>query len=784
MWLAAQHGAALGRLASTQAEVAGGPLVSDLHWLGAPGGRVAAPEMVALRLALMRAELPSLTDTGVVQAAGLLDRADALARHPGDPAAQRALPAVLLQLQRVLAGPTAPAPELGQLRQLQTVLFFVVLGLISYGGALVFVMLRHNDLLLGAHEKLRQLAATLHQAGGELADANQAAWSANAALSQQNQRFDAALNNMSHALCMADQQGRLIVCNRPFLELFGIGAVASTPGLSVAAMLEAAGRSSRLGATTVARLAREQSALVEAGEPRTLLHEGDGSALSIEFRPMADGGWVATYEDVTDRRRSEARIAFMADHDVLTGLPNRARFQQHLQACLREPQADSLAVLLIDIDFFKDVNDLLGYTAGDEVLTMVGERLRLAMREHDLVARLGGDEFAVMQRGTTQPDAAASLAERLVAALAEPYDVNGRRTVATASVGVAVAHRRSGAEQLLNHAGAALNQAKLAGRAGYAVFAPEMDLALHERRLLAADLRDALKCEQFELYYQPIYDLSSGEVSSIETLLRWHHPARGMISPAVFIPLAEEIGLITHIGEWVLRMACQHASRWPAAIKVAVNLSPLQFKLADLPEQVAAALREATLAPHRLELEITESVLLQDDQRISDILRRLHALGVGIALDDFGTGYSSLSYLRRFSFDKIKIDRSFVAGMGEEPESRTIVESVIGLARTLGVRTTGEGIESECQLAYLRAAGCSEGQGYLLARPLPLGDMLAGLSSTEVSLLLGAAAAADLRLLAVRRIDGVERSWPPSSGEDHGAFSTAQHHDLLKAAHA
>ena len=777
MWLAAEHDAALSRLSLSQAEVSG-PLLSDLHWLTAAvtSGATAPgrPDKVTLRLALMRAELPSLTEAGAArQQARLLDRADLLASQAGDPATKQALLSVLHQLGQPLAGIAVPAPELRQLRRLETVLFYVALCLISYGGALVFTMLRHNDLLLGAHGQLRQLATTLHEAGDELAAANQLVRSANTALRQQNQRFEAALDGMSHALCMADPQGRLIVCNRPFLNLFGIEALADAPGLSVATMLETAGRSSRLGAATVALLAREQTALAEAGEPRTLLHESEGSALSIEFRPMADGGWVATYEDITDRRRSEARLAFMAHHDGLTGLPNRVQFQQHLRACLREPLAEDLAVLIIDIDFFKDVNDLLGHTAGDEVLAMVAGRLRSAVREHDLVARLGGDEFAVLQRGTAQPDAAGGLAERLVAALAEPYDVDGRRTIATASVGVVIAQRRSSAEQLLTHAGAALNQAKLAGRAGFVVFAPEMDLALQERRLLAADLRQALKSEQFELYYQPIYDLGSAEISSIEALLRWHHPTRGMISPAVFIPLAEEIGLITQIGEWVLHMACQHASRWPAAIKVAVNLSPIQFKLADLPEQVEIALREAALAPQRLELEITESVLLQDDQRTFEVLRRLHGLGVGIALDDFGTGYSSLSYLRRFSFDKIKIDRSFVAGIRDEPESRTIVESVIGLARTLGVRTTGEGIEGESQLAYLRTAGCTEGQGYLLARPLPLADLLAELSSTATSQ-LGSAAGG--RPLPASRSDGAN-TWPSLRDEAH-------HQALSKAAHA
>jgi diguanylate cyclase (GGDEF)-like protein len=415
----------------------------------------------------------------------------------------------------------------------------------------------------------------------------------------------------------------------------------------------------------------------------------------------------------------------MAHHDGLTALPNRVLFRQEMERELaRARDGEAVAVLCIDLDHFKRVNDTLGHAAGDALLQGAADRLRACVRETDIVARLGGDEFAIVQVQAEQPRAATVLAERLIADLSRPFDIEGHQVVVGASVGIALAPSDgTEADQLMKSADMALYRAKADGRGVLRYFESEMDAKMQARRALELDLRKALVEHEFELFYQPIVDLKSNRVSGFEALLRWNHPTQGLISPADFIPIAEDMGLITPLGEWVLRQACREAAGWPERVKVAVNLSPAQFKSKALALVVTTALADSGLAPDRLELEITESVLLQDNDTVRGILHQLRALGVRISMDDFGTGYSSLSYLRSFPFDKIKIDQSFVRDMGQHDDSIAIVRAVAGLGRNLGMSTTAEGVETNEQLGRLREEGCTEVQGYLFSRPLPASEV-------------------------------------------------------------
>ena len=430
-------------------------------------------------------------------------------------------------------------------------------------------------------------------------------------------------------------------------------------------------------------------------------------------------------EHLAARQKLEAQLTHMAHHDGLTALPNRVLFRQEMERELaRARGGEAVAVLCIDLDHFKRVNDTLGHAAGDALLQGAADRLRACVRETDIVARLGGDEFAIVQVQAEQPRAATVLAERLIAELSRPFDIDGHQVVVGASVGIALAPSDgTDADQLMKSADMALYRAKADGRGVLRYFESEMDAKMQARRALELDLRKALAEHEFELFYQPIVDLQSNRVSGFEALLRWNHPTQGLISPADFIPIAEDMGLITPLGEWVLRQACREAAGWPERVKVAVNLSPAQFKSKALALVVTTALADSGLAPDRLELEITESVLLQDNDTVRGILHQMRALGVRISMDDFGTGYSSLSYLRSFPFDKIKIDQSFVRDMGQHDDSIAIVRAVAGLGRNLGMSTTAEGVETNEQLGRLREEGCTEVQGYLFSRPLPASEV-------------------------------------------------------------
>jgi diguanylate cyclase (GGDEF)-like protein len=428
---------------------------------------------------------------------------------------------------------------------------------------------------------------------------------------------------------------------------------------------------------------------------------------------------VATHEDITERTRAEEKIRHMARHDGLTGLPNRAAFRDEMeQALKRVRRRQMFGVLCLDLDNFKNVNDTLGHVVGDKLLCAVAKRLKDLVRETDVIARLGGDEFAVLQADVEKPEFAGAFAQRIITAIKRPYDLDGHQVVVSTSIGIAVApNDGETTEQLLRNADMALYRAKSDGRSAFRYFEPEMDEQLQTRRLLEMDLRDAVARGEFQLYYQPQVDTLTERVTGCEALLRWDSPTRGMVPPSAFVPLAEEIGLILPIGEWVLEQACCEAATWPNAIRVAVNLSPAQFKSRNLVQSVLNALAISGLEPARLELEITESVLLNNNEATLATLHQLRSHGIKISMDDFGTGYSSLSYLRSFPFDKIKIDRSFIKDISAKGDCAAIVKAVAGLGKGLGIATTAEGVETMEQLRHVRAEGCTEVQGYLYSEP-------------------------------------------------------------------
>jgi diguanylate cyclase (GGDEF)-like protein len=442
--------------------------------------------------------------------------------------------------------------------------------------------------------------------------------------------------------------------------------------------------------------------------------------------PMPEGGWVVTYEDVTERYQAEQNIARIARHDSLTDQPNRLLFREKMAEGLARVQAggEAMAVLCLDLDNFKTINDTLGHPIGDALLRAVAQRLRSVVGEDDTIARLGGDEFAILQAATS-PYAAEALAGRVVDVLASPIVVEGHEINTGLSVGIALAPSDgTAADHLMKCADLALYRAKAEGRGLFRFFEPEMDARIQRRRALEIDLRRALTSGEFHLVYQPQLNLATNALTGMEALLRWTHPERQAVLPAEFIPVAEETGLIVPLGEWVLRRACAEAAHWPDAIRVAVNLSPVQFRSRGLVAMVTQALAAAGLPATRLEIEITEAALLQKDEMTVAMLHQLRALGVRISMDDFGTGYSSLSYLRSFPFDKIKIDRSFIADIERNGDSEAIIRAIAELGASLGIATTAEGIETKEQLELVRRAGCTEVQGYLLSRPRPAVEVL------------------------------------------------------------
>jgi diguanylate cyclase (GGDEF)-like protein/PAS domain S-box-containing protein len=536
----------------------------------------------------------------------------------------------------------------------------------------------------------------------------------------------AVLDNMPQGVLMFDPAARLVFCNRRYVEMYGLSPELATPGCGLLDLL-----AHRLHAGTFCGDAEQYLAelLAKVAEGHTFANVvtlDDGRAFSVVNKPLADGGWLATHEDITERRRAEQQIAHMARHDALTDLPNRVLLRDRLEHELkRVKRGEIVAMLCLDLDHFKSVNDTLGHPIGDELLKLVADRLRGCTREPDTIARLGGDEFAIIMTQLHQPSDAAVLARRIRASINKPYHVDGHQIISDISIGISIAPiDGTEPDQLLKNADMALYGAKGDGRGTYRFFEAEMDKRMKERRNLEMDLRQALANGEFELHYQPLVNLQTNEISAFEALLRWHHPTKGLISPADFVPIAEETGLIVSIGEWVLRTACKETANWPDHVKVAVNLSPAQLKTKNLVSLVKEALADCSMAAERLQLEITETMLMQNTFATLAMLHELRKLGVQIAMDDFGTGYSSLSYLRSFPFDKIKIDRSFIQDLTNGAEPRAIVHAVAGLAKCLNMISTAEGVETQQQLDTLQAAGCTEMQGYLFSRAKPADEIV------------------------------------------------------------
>jgi len=535
--------------------------------------------------------------------------------------------------------------------------------------------------------------------------------------------LDTALENMSQGLCMFDAEGKIILFNERYATMLRRSDMQLSGRVLLDILREEAAKGQWNGDAEqfFARLVED----ARVGRTTTDVVRRFERSIRVVNQPMQGGGWVATFEDITEWLEAQAKISHMARHDALTNLPNRVLFHEQLeQGLCRAAANDQLAVLCLDLDHFKDINDSLGHPIGDALLKQVGQRLKATVGEHDTVARLGGDEFAVVQIGRSEEAAARALARRLVEVISAPYEIDDHQIVIGVSIGISLSPQDgSNPDALLKNADLALYRAKADGRGTYRFFETGMDARAQARRLLEMDMRAALQRDEFQPYYQPIRDVASNRVVAFEALLRWNHPERGLISPISFIPLAEETGLIIQLGELVLNRACADAATWPDGIGVAVNLSPVQFKNPNLIVSVSEALERSGLAASRLELEITESMLLQNSETTLTTLHELRAMGVRISLDDFGTGYSSLSYLRSFPFDKIKIDRSFVSELATREDSVAIIRAVTGLGRSLGIVTTAEGVENDAQLDLLRREGCTQAQGYLFSKPRPAADV-------------------------------------------------------------
>ncbi len=548
-------------------------------------------------------------------------------------------------------------------------------------------------------------------------------------LSQQHQlekqRLDTAINNMTQGLLMFDSSHRLVVANQRYIEMFGVSTEVVKPGCTMHELLNHRREIGSFKGDVDEYCATLFRKMAQGKIFQTIMETANGGSIQVSYRPLPRGGWVTTLEDITERRRVEDRITHLAHYDALTDLPNRALFHEQLKRELaRIAPGEQLAVLYIDIDEFKSVNDTLGHLIGDELLKSVAASLGRCVRDTDFVARLGGDEFAIVQTGIRTADDVTGLVTRVLDTIREPYECLGHQVTTDASIGIALAPQDgTDLDQILKNADLAMYAAKSAGRRTYRFFEPEMDARVRARRMLEMDLRQAISDGAFEVHYQPCVNLRDNKITGCEALLRWRHSERGMISPAEFIPIAEETGLINQLGEWVLTTACAEATTWPDHIKLAVNVSPVQFKSGTLALKIVAALAASGLPASRLELEITEAVLIRDDEAALAILHQLRAIGVGIALDDFGTGYSSLSYLQRFPFDKIKIDRCFVNDIAEPDGSSCIVQAVVNIAAARQMTTTAEGVETQQQRELLRALGCAEMQGYLFSPAKPAAEI-------------------------------------------------------------
>ncbi|WP_170182044.1 putative bifunctional diguanylate cyclase/phosphodiesterase [Phreatobacter stygius] len=648
--------------------------------------------------------------------------------------------AMLAPLDKKLAGLAASANRVSgdnvdadqrNLLRLHWIFSSLIAALVIAGLVLMLMLYRRHIQLNRAHDEVHVLAGVLEEAKLDLEQANVEILSTNADLKQrnemlqirdvelrtQNQRFDAALNNMSQGLLLVDGMHRLIVCNQRYREIFNLREQWVQPGATIRA----------LGTQRFAGLIDRQNSIAADRASATFAFElDDDTIVSVSQQPMPDGGWVSTYEDITERRRSEERIAHMAHHDALTDLPNRTLFRARMDDALADKRGSkaNFAIFYLDLDNFKIVNDSLGHAVGDLLLRSVADRLKECVRDGDIVSRFGGDEFAIMFRGGGGSAEMQGMAQRLVDRTRQPFSIEGNELSIGTCVGIAIAGKDGlDSDELLRNADMALYRAKNEGRGSYRFFEASMKAELNARRALEEDLRSALGAGEFAVHYQPIVNLKTMTVVSFEALIRWNHPERGEVVPAEFVPVAEETGLIVAIGEWVLRQACVDAASWPGPTRVSVNLSAVQFRTGQFAQTVFAALSASGLAPNRLELEITETVLLQDSEATLAILHQLRSFGIRTCMDDFGTGYSSLSYLRSFPFDKIKIDRSFVSEVNDREDCRAIVTSITDLGRSLNMVTTAEGVETRAQFDTINEIGCAEIQGFYFGHPVPAAEV-------------------------------------------------------------
>lgn len=566
-------------------------------------------------------------------------------------------------------------------------------------------------------EEVARLQSTLEQQLGALVRRNEK-------LEQLNTCFEAALNHMGRGLSMFDGEQRLVMCNKAYADIYVLPAALTHPGTPLVDILRFHNhrvKGEEMSKDVASEWVRDHVLrLQQTGCREDIQALPDGRIIRVTYQPLADGGWVDMQEDITAQRRSDEKIEWLAHHDTLTEIPNRFHFRARLEHQFEtyDPR-QGFALLWLDLDRFKEINDRLGHIVGDGLLKSVAERLRSSLRAGDVVGRLGGDEFAILQVGVDREDLADNLARRILQNIRRTHEVYGHRLHIDASIGIALApHHGQDPEQLFACADMALYQAKSMGRGIHSIYTPGAVIEGSAPNPLRAELQDAVDRDELVLHYQPIVDLAEGRVSSFEALMRWNHPSRGMIPPSEFIPIAEETRLIVRMGSWALRQACLDAKSWPDDTKVAVNLSAVQIECCDIYETVIEALEETKLPPHRLQLEITETVLMRDQARTQQVLRKLHDLGVLISLDDFGTCFATLNYLRSFPFKKLKIDRSFVRDIPEHHDCVAIVKSVADLARELNMRSVAEGVETAASLAAVRAAGYNEAQGFYFSPPV------------------------------------------------------------------
>ncbi|TCD16555.1 putative bifunctional diguanylate cyclase/phosphodiesterase [Oricola cellulosilytica] len=602
---------------------------------------------------------------------------------------------------------------------------FSLLALCLVVCAFVFLALVRwqNHILVHIRRWLRRSNDELRNTGAELRS--------------QNVLFDTALNNMTHGLCMFDAEGKMIVSNRQFSRLYGCKPGCPEPGTGFADFFQAIGlerHSNDSGRTSASRQRLE--AAIARGIPERL-HQTlpDGRMISLTLRPVETGGWIITFEDISERHRAQERIEQIARHDALTGLPNRILLRERLENVLATDSdpCGSTALLCLDLDNFKKINDTHGHPTGDAVLREVGRRVRSIVPEQTLVCRIGGDEFVVVVDKVKQHSLPEEIAARIVVALAEPFEVDGVRILGGTSVGIALSSSGMEPDELIRNADIALYDAKRRGRGAFSTYSPQMSETLLRRNRIEAELLDGDFDEKLDLVFQPIVDLRTGQPHAVEALLRWKTSRDDDLTPLELVSIAEDTGAIVSLGRWILEKACRQALGLPEPVAVSVNLSPIQFRQDDIVATVFDVLSRTGLEPKRLHLEITETLLLDDECAFENELGTLRRAGIGISLDDFGTGYSSLSYLRKFSVDRIKIDRIFVEEIDRNPDRQAIVAAIVHLARGLGMRTIAEGVETESELQILRATGCNEVQGFLISKPLGPREIVAYFQSDTPS---------------------------------------------------